>query len=93
MKITDKSVRDCPVTVQLTEGKIQVENKINGVLFTFPAACWPCHWNLATNQKTQMDWITRLTPWWDAPEWTPRAQRLRESCVKAINQILAHDQI
>ena len=34
-------------------------------------------------------WVERLTPWWDMelPQWSPTVHRLRESCVKAINNL------
>ena len=87
-KATDKSVNGSPVTAKLKDGVVSVENKLNGVMFSFPLACWPAHWNKTTNELKQLEWITRLTPWWDAPEWTPLAHRLRESCVKAINKLI-----
>ena len=87
-KATDKSVNGSPVTAKLKDGVVSVENKLNGVMFSFPLACWPAHWNKTTSGLKQLEWITRLTPWWDAPEWTPLAHRLRESCVKAINKLL-----
>ena len=87
---TDKSVRDRAVTAKLSVGQIIVENKINGVLFSFPAAVWPLHWNPTTTAIKRLEWVTRLTPWWDMeqPQWSPTSQRLRESCVKAINNLL-----
>ena len=85
-RASDKSVRDRAVNVRLTDGHIVVENKINGVLFSFPAAVWPD----ATMSAHQRMWVERLTPWWDMeqPQWSPTSQRLRESCVKAINNLL-----
>jgi hypothetical protein len=88
-RITDKTEKAAPVKVTLKNGQIIVENKTNGVLFSFPANAWPLHWNPQTQAMKRMEWITRLTPWWDAPGWTPLAHRLRESCVKAINKLTA----
>ena len=84
-RATDKSVRDAAVNVKLVLGQIVVENKINGVLFSFPAACWPDN----TMSAHQRMWIERLTPWWDMeqPQWSPTSHRLRESVVKAINKL------
>ena len=82
-RATDKSVRDAAVNVKLAQGQIIVENKINGVLFSFPAACWP------DQSAHQRMWVDRLTPWWDMeqPQWSPTSQRLRESVVRAINKL------
>ena len=84
-RATDKSVRDAAVTVKLAAGQIVVENKLNGVLFSFPAAVWPG----PEQSAYQRMWVQRLTPWWDMeqPQWSPTSQRLRESCVKAINKL------
>ena len=81
---TDKTVRDLPVKVKLKIGQIIVEQKLCGVVFSFPAAVWP------DDPMRQRAWIMRLTPWWDmaAPDWTPQAQRLRDSCQRAINTLL-----
>ena len=89
-RASDKSVRDAAVNVKLALGQIVVENKINGVLFSFPAACWPD----ATMSAHQRMWIERLTPWWDMeqPQWSPTAHRLRESVVKAINKLFPTEQ-
>lgn len=80
----DRSVRDLPLNVKLKSGQIIVEQGACGVAFSFPAVAWP------NDVAKQYLWIQRLTPWWDmdAPDWTPQARRLRESCVKAINSIL-----
>lgn len=79
----DKSVRDRAVKVKLVAGQIVVENKTCGILFSFPAACW------RDQPAWQRMWVARLTPWWDMeqPQWSPTSQRLRESCVKAINNL------
>ena len=85
-RASDKSVKAAAVNVKLVQGQIVVENKLNGVLFSFPAAVWPD----STMSAHQRMWIERLTPWWDMeqPQWSPTSQRLRESCVKAINNLL-----
>mgnify|MGYP001607890146 CR=1 FL=1 len=90
-RATDKSVRDAAVNVKLVLGQIVVENKINGVLFSFPAAVWPD----ATMSAHQRMWIERLTPWWDMeqPQWSPTSHRLRESVVKAINKLFPAAQL
>jgi hypothetical protein len=82
---TDKTVRDLPVKVKLKIGQIIAEQKLCGVVFSFPAVVWP------DDPMRQRAWIMRLTPWWDmaALDWTPQAQRLRESCLKAINNLAA----
>ena len=81
---TDKTVRDVPVKVRLKVGQIIVEQKICGVLFSFPAAVWP------QDAMLQRAWVMRLTPWWDigAPDWSPQAQRLRDACRRGINTLL-----
>lgn len=81
----DKSVRDHAVNVKLVNGQVVVENKICGILFSFPAACWPDN-SMSAHQRM---WVERLTPWWDMeqPQWSPTAHRLRESCVKAITKL------
>ena len=81
----DKSVRDLPVKAKLKNGQIIAEQGICGVVFSFPASAWP-----ASDATQQLNWIMRLTPWWDIGEkdWTPQAQRLRESCRKSINKLL-----
>ena len=86
---TDKSVRDRAVTVKLSMGQIVVENKTCGIIFSFPAACWP------DQSAHQRMWVDRLTPWWDMeqPQWSPTSQRLRESCVKAINKLFPTEQL
>ena len=78
----DKSVRGNPVKAKLKLGQLTVENPLNGVMFGMPACAWP------RDPAKQRAWVERLTPWWDmdAPDWTPTAHRLRESCVKAINK-------
>ena len=90
-RATDKSVRDAAVNVKLVASQIVVENKINGVLFSFPAACWPD----STMSAHQRMWVERLTPWWDMeqPQWSPTSHRLRESVVKAINKLFLNEQI
>ena len=90
-RATDKSVRAAAVNVKLVAGQIVVENKLNGVLFSFPAACWPDS-TMAAHQRM---WVERLTPWWDMeqPQWSPTSQRLRESCVKAINKLFPTEQL
>lgn len=81
---TDKSVRDMPVKAKLKVGQIIVEQKLCGVVFSFPAAVWP------EGSWKQSKWIERLTPWWDmdAPDWSPQAQRLRDACRNSINKLL-----
>ncbi len=82
---TCKSVRDLPVKARLDgRGVIIVEQKLNGILFTFPAISWP------VVSFGQREWVERLTPWWDIfhTEWTPQCHRLRESCVKSINAVI-----
>ena len=90
-RATDKSVRDRAVTVKLSAGQIIVENKTCGIIFSFPAACWPD----STMSAHQRMWVERLTPWWDMeqPQWSPTSQRLRESCVKAINKLFPTEQL
>lgn len=63
------------------------QQKVCGIIFSFPAAVWP------QDARRQREWIERLTPWWDMtmPDWTPQAHRLRESCVKAINNLTRPD--
>ena len=82
---SDKTVNDAPVKVALKNGQIIVENKVNGVLFSFPSNAWPLHWNAQTQHLKRLEWITRLTPFWD--DWSAQTERLRESCVKAINKL------
>ncbi len=88
-RASDKSVRDLPVNVKNKDGQIIAEQKTCGIVFSFPAAVWP------KDASKQWQWIERLTPWWDAwiPDWTPQAQRLRESCVKAINKLFPTEQL
>jgi hypothetical protein len=83
IQASDKSVRDLPVKAKLKVGQIVVENSNCGILFSFPAAVWP------KNKLQRLQWICRLTPWWDmtASDWTPQCQRLRESCIKAIDKL------
>lgn len=90
-RATDNSVRDAAVNVKLVAGQIVVENKLNGVLFSFPAACWPD----STMSAHQRMWVERLTPWWDMeqPQWSPTSHRLRESVVKAINKLFPNEQV
>jgi hypothetical protein len=85
VKATDKYVRDLPTTARLVNGQVIVENKICGILFSFPAAVWPDK-SMSAHQRI---WVERLTPWWDMeqPQWSPTSQRLRESVVKAINKL------
>lgn len=80
----DRSVRDLPLKAKVKDGQIIVEQGTCGIVFSFPSAVWP------KDASKQWQWIERLTPWWDAwlPDWTPKAHRLRESCVKAINVLL-----
>lgn len=84
MKNSDRSVRNLPVLVRRKNGQIIVEQKLQGVLFSFPAACWPPD----SQSAHQRLWVARLTPWWDMelPQWSPTAHRLRESVVRAINK-------
>ena len=79
----DRAVRDLPVKAKLRQGQIIVEQPICGIIFSLPAAVWP------SDPRKQLAWVTRLTPWWDmdAQDWTPQAHRLRESCLKAINNL------
>lgn len=86
----DKSVRDAAVDAKLVKGQIVVENKINGVLFSFPAAVWPDE-SMAAHQRM---WVNRLTPWWDMeqPQWSPTSQRLRDSCLAAIRKLFPAEQ-
>jgi hypothetical protein len=89
-RASDKSVRDRAVTVRLTNGQIVVENKTCGILFSFPAACWPDD-SLSAHQRM---WVNRLTPWWDMeqPQWSPTSQRLRDSCLAAIRKLFPTEQ-
>lgn len=82
---TDKSVREITVTAKLVAGDVRVECKRAGIIFGFPRAVWP------SDSWTQAQWIERLTPWWDmaCPDWSPQAQRLRDSCRAAINRLSA----
>jgi hypothetical protein len=88
-RATDKSVRDLPLKVKSKAGQIIVEQSLCGIIFSFPAAVWP------DDGAKQRAWIERLTPWWDIGEigWTPTCQRLRESCVKAINKLFPAEQL
>lgn len=83
LRASDEGVRESRVTAKLKAGDVIVDCKRNGVIFGFPLAVWP-----ATAWE-QAQWIERLTPWWDmtAPDWTPQAQRLRDSCRAAINKL------
>lgn len=80
----DKTVRDNPTKAKLKIGQIIVEQPSNGVIFSFPAAVWP------RGSWKQAQWVERLTPWWDldTPGWTAQSQRLRDTCVNAINKLL-----
>lgn len=80
----DKSVRDLPVEACLKVGQIIVEQRICGVVFSFPAVVWP------EGSWKQAQWVERLTPWWDTDTigWTPQCQRLRDACRGAINKLL-----
>ena len=82
-RVTDKSVRDMPTTAKLKAGQVIVENRLQGVVFSFPAASWP------DDPMHQREWVMRLTPWWDIGGigWTPTAQRLRDACLRAINKL------
>ena len=82
-RASDKTVRDLPLKVKIKDGQIIVEQQTCGVCFSFPAIVWPAGY------REQAEWGERLTPWWDMcqPDWTPQAQRLRESCRKAINNL------
>ncbi len=86
MSVTEKSVRDFPVKAKLKAGQIIVEQRLLGVVFSFPAACWPDD-SLPADQRM---WVIRLTPWWDIgpPGWSPTAQRLRAACQNAIKNLL-----
>ena len=79
----DRSVDSLPVKTKVKVGQIIVEQPVCGIIFSFPAAVWP------SAAHKQRNWVERLTPWWDmdAPDWSPQAHRLRESCVKAINKL------
>ena len=89
-KTTEKSVRDRVTTAKRVDGQIIVANKTCGILFSFPAACWPDD-SLSANQRM---WVNRLTPWWDMeqPQWSPTSQRLRDSCLAAIRKLFAPDE-
>lgn len=89
-RASDKSVRDRAVTVKLAAGQIVVENKTCGILFSFPAACWPDD-SLSAHQRM---WVNRLTPWWDMEQsqWSPTSQRLRDSCLAAIRKLFPTEQ-
>lgn len=84
--MTHKAVRDMPIKVTLKAGQIIVEQKLQGILFSFPAACWPD----ASQSAHQRMWVNRLTPWWDMeqPQWSPTSQRLRDACLTAINKLV-----
>ena len=86
---SDKSVRDLSVNVKIKDGQIIAEQKTCGIVFSFPAAVWPIGYT------QQAEWVERLTPWWDMcqADWTPKAQRLRESCRKAINKLFPTEQL
>ena len=75
-------MRDFPVRAKIKNGQIIAEQKLSGIIFSFPAAVWP------TQKLKRLEWVTRLTPWWDmgAADWSPQAQRLRESCINSINE-------
>jgi hypothetical protein len=80
---SDRSVDSLFVRAKEKCGQVSVEQPICGIVFSFPEAVWP------KSPDKQLAWVKRLTPWWDmdAPDWSPQAQRLRESCVKAINNL------
>jgi hypothetical protein len=71
--------------VKLKLGQIVVEQPVCGIIFSFPAHCWP------DELAHQRMWVDRLTPWWDMeqPQWSPTSHRLREKCLTAINNLLA----
>lgn len=82
-----KTLKISKTTASLVEGQIIVKNGFYGILFSFPAACWPPN-SEALHQRL---WVERLTPWWDMeqPQGKPESQRLREACVQAINKLIA----
>lgn len=80
---------ELPVKAKLKGGQIIVEQKICGIIFSFPKAVWPA------NENLKRLWVERLTPWWDInqPDRTPQAQRLREKCINEIERIIKNDKI